>query len=103
MPATIPLKKPLETHDGAKSSLVLRDPIGGDYVALGKLPFSVKTEGEVREMVPDFKATMAWLSRLSGIDDIILGRLSRADFLSASGVLNGHLVLEGDEMGNSAA
>lgn len=103
MSKTIILKAPITTHDGETKQIVLRDPIGADYIAINKMPFSVIGTGDDRMIVPDYKVAVQWLTRLSGIDEILIGKLNRDDFLAAINGVADHMSREGDNPGNSPA
>lgn len=101
MPKVIHLSKPLVTAAGDTRTLELRDPVAADFFELNKLPVTTVStaEGEVRR--PDFKAVAQWLSRLSGVDDILLGKMNVTDFTTCMGGLIEHLAGEVDTLGNS--
>ena len=103
MPKDIRLSKPLSTHKGDVNEIVLRDPVGSDYIALNKLPLTLSTDGTQRTATPDFAVAAQWIARLSNIDAILLGTLPRNDFMAIVGGLNDHLMSEADEPGNSSA
>lgn len=89
MAKTIPLSKPLLTHDGELKELKLRELTAADIVSVKVSPFKVtvlpgtpgaavddrKTEVEQR-----YDVLMALAARLTGIDDILLGKLKGSDF-----------------------
>lgn len=101
MPKIVPLKKPLTTHQGTVNQLEFRDPTGSDFVALNALPFGIQREGDKENARVDFKAAMAWMTRLSGHDDVILGKLDATDFMAAVAAVNQHLAGEAGDAGNS--
>src|SRR6516165_9973430 len=90
----VPLSKPLTTHDGVKSEIVLREPNARDYISLKRVPFSIVFHQTVRvgeandpqaaterqgELQTDYDLAFQWISRLSGIDTLILGTLGLRD------------------------
>lgn len=84
----IQLKRSFVTHTGEVSTIDIREPTAGDYMALGTFPFNVKGEGADRTVVMDFKLAGKWLARLSGIDEILLSKMSGKDFQHAIGQLS---------------
>lgn len=81
MAFTVPLSKPLKTHDGEISELSLRDIDAYDIVTMKTSPFQVirQASGDV-ELIVKYDVMMQYLSRLSKIDPILLGKLSGVDF-----------------------
>ena len=80
MPATVPLSKPLKTHDGETSTLTFRDVEAKDIVVIRTPPVRfVEANGESHTEFR-YDAIMALASRLSGIDDLLLGKLGAKDF-----------------------
>lgn len=81
MAFTVPLSKPLKTHDGDVSELKLRDIDASDIVSMKTSPFQVirQVSGDV-ELIVKYDVMMQYLSRLSAIDPILLGKLSGTDF-----------------------
>lgn len=91
----VPLSRPLTTHDGVMREIILREPSARDYISLKRLPFSVVFHQTVRpgdmgqdpqstterqgELITDFDLAFQWVSRLSGIDTLILGTLNNRD------------------------
>lgn len=103
MPKTIKLKQPIVTHEGEKTEIVLRDPVGADFIAINKMPFSVMGTGDDRMIVPDYRIAVQWITRLSGVDEILLSKLNRDDFLAVINGVGDHMSKEGDDAGNSPA
>lgn len=99
MPKTITLTKPLTTHDGERTTLVLRDPTAGDFAALNRLPFEIERKGEgdaaTSKLTLDFKFGLKWLAALTGVDEILLSKMNKSDFMTALGDLNAFLIEEG--------
>ena len=84
MANTVPLSKPITTHDGETSTLTLRNLNAADIVAMKQSPFQViRREGGEIELFVKYDVMMLYLSRLTGIDDIILGKLDGQDFQAA--------------------
>jgi hypothetical protein len=84
MAITIPLSKPLKTHDGEVTSLTLRDFSAIDIVNGRVSPVKiVVNEDKTQTIDIRYDVAMAYLSKLTGVDDILLGALSGADFQKA--------------------
>jgi hypothetical protein len=81
MAFTVPLSKPLKTHGDDISELSLRDIEAADIVSMKSSPFQVirQQSGDV-ELIVKYDIMMQYLSRLSGIDPILLGKLGGVDF-----------------------
>lgn len=89
MARNIKLSKPLKTHDGEVMELKLRDLTARDIATMRESPYKViqrKDDGTV-ELEIRYDKMMAYLSLLSGVDDLILGDLSGTDFQSACNVV----------------
>jgi hypothetical protein len=84
MAKTVPLSKPLKTHDGEVRELKLRGLIASDIVAMKTSPFQVirREAGDV-ELIIKYDIMMQYLSRLSGVDDLLLGAMEGNDFQAA--------------------
>lgn len=88
MPRTVPISKPLTTHKGEVTEIELRDITARDMVEMRVGPTSVSTHaegiGNARVVSQKFDIrydiAMGYLTRLSGIDEILLGSLKAADF-----------------------
>lgn len=88
MARTVLLSKPLLTHQGEITKLELRDLTARDMVEMRVSPTSVAvhTEGVGNSRVTNQKfdvrydIAMGYLTRLSGVDEIILGALPARDF-----------------------
>lgn len=78
---TVPLSKPLKTHDGEVRELKLRDIDATDIVTMKTSPFQVirMQSGEV-ELVVKYDVMMQYLSRLCAVDPILLGKMKGSDF-----------------------
>lgn len=81
MAKTVPLSKPLKTHDGEVRELKLRSLNASDIVSMKTSPFQVirREAGDV-ELIVKYDVMMQYLSRLSGIDDLLLGAMDGNDF-----------------------
>jgi hypothetical protein len=82
MAKTIPLSSPLKSHDGEITKLELRDMTASDIVLARVAPYRIvesKNEDE-RHTEYRFDIVMQLASRLSGIDDLVLGGLKAKDF-----------------------
>lgn len=88
MSKTVPLSKALKTHDGDVTKLELRDITASDIVEMKTSPYQVirRDDGEV-ELVVKYDVMMKYLSRLSGVDDLLLGALKASDFQAACNVV----------------
>jgi hypothetical protein len=88
MAKTVPLTKPLKTHDGEVMKLELRGLQANDIVAMKTSPFQVirREAGDV-ELIVKYDVMMQYLSRLSGVDDLILGGMDGQDFQRACSVV----------------
>jgi hypothetical protein len=80
----IPLSRPLVTHQGDVSFLTLREPTLSDYIALGDIDTPVATEfvdgvATVLRTHTYMDALIGWTVSLTGLDRIVLGRLSAVD------------------------
>ncbi|MGZ6199188.1 MAG: phage tail assembly protein [Vulcanimicrobiaceae bacterium] len=87
MATTVPLSKPLTTHDGDVSTLTLRDVTAADIVSCKVAPYKFDPNGTTYEI--NYAAVMALASRLCGLDDLILGKLSAKDFHAVSQAILG--------------
>ncbi len=77
------LSKPLRTHKGEVSTLTLKEPTARSFVTRGE-PFKVKINAEGNaEFDFNSKATMGFLSDMTGIDELLLESLSAQDFWRA--------------------
>lgn len=102
---TISLTKPIQTHTGERRVLEFREPIGADYMELQRVPFSVVgATNQDRSIKIDFALAGKWIARLTDLDEIQVGLLSRNDFLAAVTMSNDILIEAGvTDMGNSGA
>lgn len=80
----IPLSRPLVTHQGDVSFLTVREPTLSDYIVLGDIDTPVATEfvdgtATVLRTHTFMEALIGWTVALTGLDRIVLGRLSAAD------------------------
>ncbi len=81
MASTVPLSKPLLTHSGEVSELILRELTAADIVAVKQSPFKVTVLPDKTTVVEQrYDVLMTLGSRLSGVDDLVLGKLSAPDF-----------------------
>ena len=79
--AKLPLSKPLKTHDGEVKEIALRGLTAADIVEMKTSPFQVlRREGGDVELIVKYDVMMKYLSRLSGIDDLVLGAMDGQDF-----------------------
>jgi hypothetical protein len=81
--ATVPLSKPLSTHQGDTTQIILRKPNFGEFIEIGQIENLVYTnsDGGTRQMHSDidFERLMRWACKLSGLDRIILSSLDAQD------------------------
>lgn len=94
------LSRSMQTHQGPTSFLKFREPIAEDFIAINRLPFSVVGSAEARRVDVDFALGAKWLSRLTGIDEIIIGQMHRSDFFAAIARVNEILIQDGADPGN---
>jgi hypothetical protein len=81
MAKTVPLSKPLKTHNGEVRELALRGLSASDIVEMKTSPFQVlRREGGDVELIIKYDVMMKYLSRLSGVDDLLLGAMDGNDF-----------------------
>jgi hypothetical protein len=108
---TVKLSRPLTTHDGVKNEIVLREPTARDYMSLKRVPFAIVFHQTVKagevggntdpqavterqgELQTDYDLAFQWISRLSGIDTLILGTLRGND---VNKLINGLRTIVGD-------
>lgn len=98
---TIELQHEITTHAGPTKQLQLRDAVASDYTEINKLPFSLTQSDAGNKVDIDFKVALRWLARLSGVDEILLSKMHRRDFMGAVGQLNEYLMAEEAAPGNS--
>lgn len=96
-PMVLKLTRPIKTHHGDQRELRLREPNAGDYIAIGRVPWEVRGDGEDRRAMVDFKIAGQWASRLTNLDDILIGQLSAPDWLALVARVNALLVSAGIE------
>lgn len=86
MTVTVPLSKPLKSHDGEITKLTLRDMTASDIVQSRIPPFKLVESSDETEKHAEYRydIIMQLASRLSGVDDIILGGMSAKDFHAVS-------------------
>lgn len=96
MPATVKLSKPLKTHKGDVMELELRDLTAADAVEMRVPPLNLissrtgigaQSTNESRFEVR-YDIAMGYVSRLSGIDTILLGTLPLKDFDACVAAVN---------------
>jgi hypothetical protein len=110
---TVRLSRPLTTHDGVKHEITLREPTARDYMSLKRVPFSIVFHQTLKggemgagvnpdpgavterqgELMTDYDLAFQWISRLSGIDTLILGTLRGSD---VNKLINGLRDIVGD-------
>jgi hypothetical protein len=83
---TIPLSKPLKTHDGEVTSLALKEPEARSFFEHGE-PFKVRViSDELNGDRIDFEfynsVFKKFLTDMTGVDDILLGKLRAADYMA---------------------
>jgi hypothetical protein len=81
----VTLSKPLKTHDGEVTSLKLKEPEAHSFFDHGE-PFKVRVISDGTGDRVDFEFYNAvfkkFLTDMTGIDDILLGKLRAADFMA---------------------
>ena len=102
-PYKITLKRPIKTHNGTAYELRLREPVAADFIEVGRVPFDVRGDDDNRRATVDFKCVAQWGSRLTGLDEIILGQLAVDDWLMLVARINMILLNAGSDLGNSNA
>lgn len=82
---TITLSKPLKTHDGEVTTLKLKEPEAHSFFNHGE-PFKVRVISDESGDRVDFDFNNAvvkkFLTDMTGVDDILLGKLRAADFIA---------------------
>ena len=83
---TVTLSKPLKTHDGEVTSLKLKEPEARSFFIHGE-PFKVRVISDaVNGDRIDFDFNNAvfknFLTDMTGVDDILLGKLRASDFMT---------------------
>jgi len=82
---TIPLTKPISTHRGTVSEIVMRSPTFTDYIANGDIDTPVASgvgvDGKPTslEVRTNHEAIMRWASTLTGLDRLVLSQLAPGD------------------------
>jgi len=82
---TIPLSKPIQSHQGPKTVLVIRQPTFTDYIANGDIDTAVASgmgaDGKPTslEVRTNHEAIMRWAATLTGFDRLVLSQLAPGD------------------------
>ena len=82
---TLPLTRPIVTHQGPKSEIVIRAPTFTDYIANGDIDTPVASgvgpDGRptTLEVRTNHEAIMKWASALTGLDRLVLSQLAPGD------------------------
>lgn len=85
---TFKLSRPLKTHSGQVTELTLREPDGSPFMTYGE-PYTLvdrhDAEGNLLGTVFTFtkdnnKAMFGFLSKMTGIDDLLLSAISASDY-----------------------
>jgi hypothetical protein len=87
MPTTVPLSKALTTHKGDVNELVLRDLDARDMVEVRQPPIKLARVGDEVTQEYRYDVVMKLASLLTGIDDLVLGKLSAGDFHKLTGAV----------------
>jgi hypothetical protein len=79
------LSNPLRTHDGEVTELSLRQPLARSFIKAG-VPFNTVTENsedgtQKVEFRFNTKAMFVFLADMSGLDEIILGKIAGSDVM----------------------
>ena len=80
MPITVPLSKPLKTHKGDVTEIVLRDIEARDLVMMKRHFINVVQTAEGQKFETDFALAQQYIEALSGIDALSLNPLPAKDF-----------------------
>ena len=87
-PVTFKLSKPISTHKGEVSELVLKPTTASSFIKHGS-PYTLNKE---QAIVPDWKATFGFLYDMTGHDSVVLGAVPANDtmplFYKLVGMLN---------------
>ena len=78
---TVPLSKPIITHAGETTEIVLNEPTAGTFIKHGE-PFNVRSRNGVVEFDFDNAVVSKFLSEMSGIDPILLSAVRAKDFFA---------------------
>ena len=100
MTKTIQLKTPIQTHEGPKNHHIIREPPAQDFIEMNVLPYETRGLGSDMSLKIDFRLAAGWASRLSGLDEILIGKMGRSDFLNLVAAVNDVLADDGDAVGN---
>jgi hypothetical protein len=84
MTNTVSLSTPIKTHDGETSLLTFRAIAARDIVAVRVPPVKFVEAGNESHTEYRYDVVMQLASRLTGVDDILLGSLSAKDFHAVS-------------------
>jgi len=82
---TVRLTKPIITHKGELTEITLREPTVKSYLKAGRDPFQIRPSADGTDVTYDIPAMVAFLSDISGLDQIILEGLSARDFNTLRG------------------
>ena len=83
---SVTLSKPLKTHDGEKSVIILKEPKAKLFFDHGE-PFKAKVTTDQNDKTNiefDYNNPIMarFMAAMSGIDDLILGDLTASDYLT---------------------
>ena len=81
----VTLSEPLKTHDGDVTAITVNEPRAKSYFDHGE-PFKTRvvTDGETDRVEIDYNNVVLkkFLSDMTGVDDLILGKLRARDFFA---------------------
>ncbi len=78
---TVTLSKPLKTHNGETTSITLKEPTARLFFEYGE-PFKIKPDSDGNlETTYNNAVFSKFLASMTGIDDILLGSLTTADYV----------------------
>lgn len=88
---TVTLKSPLLTHSGEATTITLKEPKARSFFEHGE-PFKMRVinEGQSDRVEFDYnhKVLGKFLQDMSGLDDMILGKVSASDYLLRNAATN---------------
>jgi len=93
---TFPLSSPLTTHAGVQNELKISAPTAGDLVDVRTNPYSIYSDGRYEAR---HDLMMKILSKLCGVDELILRGMSARDWNVATRIVRDYV----GEVGNLPA
>ena len=84
-PITVTLTTPINTHDGEKTSITLKEPKARSFFSHGE-PFKMRvlSEGDKDRIEIDYNHSVfaKFLSDMSGLDEGLLGNITASDYFT---------------------